>query len=263
MSIAVKEVNNNPPKFLTLPSLSVSEDTPVGRSIFRIVAKDSDIVNDTVTYTLLSAQNVFQVGSSDGVLTLVSQLNRESKDTYLISVLATDVVYPSLSTSISMTISVEGTNDNNPVFDQSLYSVTVSENAKTGTTLLTVKATDADTGLNAELRFVVSSGDDVENFLLDSYTGELAVRWNLNYERKSTYKLIVVAHDLGTPQRSSSTTVSVTVTDVHDFTPVFVDSPYTFYAYEEMAATNPILIGQLSATDLDSPGVFTSILQHT
>ena len=88
-----------------------------------------------------------------------------------------------------------------------------------GTKLLTVSATDLDTGLNGEIRYIIRSGDPNEDLWLDSHLGHLYIQKRLDYERKTQYELQVVAQDLGDPQRADTASVTLTVTDVNDNAP--------------------------------------------
>ena len=54
----------------------------------------------------------------------------------------------------AVTIRVTDTNDNPPVFGQQLYSTTIPEDTASAVELTTVTASDADSGLNAELAYV-------------------------------------------------------------------------------------------------------------
>lgn len=48
----------------------------------------------------------------------------------------------------TLTVTIVDINDNAPLFDQSLYDVTVGESQAIGVPLITVSATDADFGVN-------------------------------------------------------------------------------------------------------------------
>ena len=66
---------------------------------------------------------------------------------YILVVRASDGGQPtSLSSTVSVYVNVADVNDNTPVFDPSSYSDEVDEAAPLGTSVLTVTATDQDTG---------------------------------------------------------------------------------------------------------------------
>lgn len=226
----------------------------MGSSVFQVVAEDLD--GGQVSYALAGDQGisaVFQIGPNNGTVTLLSRLNRETIDGYRITVTASIFNLVQLTSScLNMTIIVGDVNDHDPVFDRSNYSAALSENTMTGSLVLTVSASDLDSGINGEIRYRIVSGNDRSDFLLDSFTGDLYVKWPLNYEIQSVYVLMIVASDLGQPPRLSTATAVVTVTGVHGFTPVFDQSPFVVYAYEGLFGF-PIDVAWLNAVDRDAP----------
>lgn len=52
-----------------------------------------------------------------------------------------------------MVIKIQDENDNAPEFSQSGYTAVVPENVPTGFSVLTVKATDKDSGVNSEISY--------------------------------------------------------------------------------------------------------------
>ena len=51
-----------------------------------------------------------------------------------------------LTSTVTVYINVDDINDNAPIFDPSTYSYEIWENATIGTSILSVKATDTDSG---------------------------------------------------------------------------------------------------------------------
>jgi len=121
-------------------------------------------------------------------------------------------------------------NDNAPVFQQSHYTVNISEAAPVGTSVVTVSATDADTGSNAHLSFRTephrASPGDVSLFYIDAGRGLILIRQQLDREQASQLMFVVVASDAGVPSLSSSALVTVNVGDVNDNSPTFDQTAY-------------------------------------
>lgn len=63
------------------------------------------------------------------------------------------------SASTIVQVTVLDINDCQPTFDQGMYTVDISENLPTGSSVTSVGATDCDEGDNAELRYSISGGD--------------------------------------------------------------------------------------------------------
>jgi len=121
-------------------------------------------------------------------------------------------------------------NDNAPAFQQTEYMVNISEAAPVGTSILTLSATDADTGSNAHVLFHVephpSVPDDASLFYIDAERGLLLVRQGLDREQAAQLKFVVVASNAGIPSLSSSVVVTVNVADVNDNSPTFDQTAY-------------------------------------
>lgn len=74
-----------------------------------------------------------------------------------------------------MHIEVEDLNDNAPVFHPDRYTVSVSSHAQPGTEILSVLATDRDSGRFGQVTYGVLPGDMSSLFALDKHTGIVAV----------------------------------------------------------------------------------------
>ncbi|KAK6317621.1 hypothetical protein J4Q44_G00130210 [Coregonus suidteri] len=59
------------------------------------------------------------------------------------------------------------------------------------------------------------------HFQINSHTGEISTRIRLDREQQSSYQLIIVVQDGGTPPRSATGTAHITILDENDNSPVF------------------------------------------
>jgi len=86
-------------------------------------------------------------------------------------------------------------NDNAPVFDSHQYSVNISEAAPVGTALLTLSASDADTGVNARLSYRAephpAAPDDVALFHVDAERGLVLIRGALDREQAARLRYVL------------------------------------------------------------------------
>ena len=64
--------------------------------------------------------------------------DRESRDSYQLSVICSDLGSPSLSSQVVVRVKITDDNDVTPTFDRELYSASVSENNRVGATILQV-----------------------------------------------------------------------------------------------------------------------------
>lgn len=65
---------------------------------------------------------------------------------YILVVQAQDTGRPSLSSTVTVYFNVQDLNDNAPIFDPMSYSDEVFENITVGSSVLSVSATDQDSG---------------------------------------------------------------------------------------------------------------------
>ena len=121
------------------------------------------------------------------------------------------------------------------------------EDEAVGSKLLTISATDLDTGLNGDIRYVIRSGDPNGDLWLDSHLGHLYVQRRLDYERRPRYELEVVAEDLGDPRRADTATVTVTVTDVNDNAPQVTTINYPVPVPDTASVITPVITINYSA----------------
>ncbi|KAJ0179077.1 hypothetical protein K1T71_004789 [Dendrolimus kikuchii] len=143
-----------------------------------------------------------------------------------------------------------GENLHSPEFIDFPVEVKVNESVALGTSLVRLKARDRDLGYNGLLVFTISGGDADSAFRIDSETADLQVIGYLDRERESEYYLNVTVFDLGTPRRSASRLLPITVLDVNDNRPRFEKTLASFRVTEN--ALNGTAIFHANATDRDS-----------
>ncbi|XP_067948846.1 protocadherin Fat 4-like [Watersipora subatra] len=253
VTVSIEDKNDNDPVFTPPYVVQVNEAAEVDAVVATIVATDADIgANGAVTYSLLSHTDIFSLGFTNGNLKILSSLNREATANYSLRVKAEDGGMSPRSTETIFSLIVEDDNDNSPQFDvNQLTTVEVVENQTAGVTLLTLSATDADTGLASELRYYIIAGDPNEDFHLDQLTGSLSVSRSLDFERVQEYSLTVQVEDLGQNARYSTLNIQVKVLDSNDCPPVFYHSPYYVYLQEESTHL-PVELITVKAVDADS-----------
>ena len=206
--VSVSDIPDSVP-FFQPPSfqLTVSESAQAGTSFPLPLADDLDSPRyaiSTYSITQSTAPGVFalqQTNSSDGsvenlMLLLVGKLNREVFASCHVIVTAVDVNNPTLTGRLQVNVSITDVNDNAPTFTKAMYVIDVPENTQPGTTLLTVTATDADSGANGQVSYSLSerSQREVGNlFSINSVTGALSLSEVLDYEAMTTYSFSIVA----------------------------------------------------------------------
>ncbi|XP_069487405.1 protocadherin-23 [Ambystoma mexicanum] len=263
LTIWVSDVNDNAPIF-TQDSYQVQlqELTPVHTSVLPVSATDRDSEqNGVISYRILSPPRGFAINPIDGLVFTDQQISSEENSTVIqLLVEAKDHGSPALSTVVSVGIQIQDINNHAPFFTNAPYSVAVSEDISVGTTMLTFSAVDHDWSHdNSYIDYILISGNTQNTFLVETCTvqsvsphkavGHLVLGSNLDRERISAYRLVILATDRGTPPLNSTTTVFLSVLDANDSPPVFTSEKY----YIEVRESTPVgsLVAVISANDCD------------
>ncbi|XP_036816974.1 protocadherin-16 [Oncorhynchus mykiss] len=270
LTILVEDVNDNAPTFTQdLYQMTLAEHSPAGSAVVTVTATDRDSgENGRVTYRVMSStRDIFYIDPSNGTLFITQQAEFNSENPSILVVIESrDMGTPALSSIATVQVQVTDVNDNAPVFHQSEYRATVSEDGLPGTTILTLEATDGDASRdNCGFDFTIASGNSGNAFQIESSVRFLEGRGfqtvgsvvltgeGLDFEAVSSYNLTVVVSDRGVPQRSSAVSALISVTDTNDNPPVFSRAEYSVVLSEGTAAGTEVL--SLSATDPDSSAV--------
>ncbi|XP_049721123.1 protocadherin Fat 1 isoform X2 [Elephas maximus indicus] len=141
-------------------------------------------------------------------------------------------------------------NTHTPQFGSTLpTSVEIKENHPVGSSVIFMNATDLDTGFNGKLVYAVSGGNEDSCFTIDMETGMLKILSPLDRESTDQYTLNVTVYDLGIPQRAAWRLLGVTVLDVNDNPPEFLQESYFVEVSEDKELGSEII--QVEATDKD------------
>ena len=267
VEIEVLDVNDNAPKFPQSSMKCVIPESSLPGATFTLLsASDPDsTANGIQGYELLTDLTVFGLkvlknldGSTDVRLVLNEQLDRETKDSYSVTVSARDGGQPSLTGSLLVNISIGDTNDNHPEFRNASYHVYVFENSTTDSVILQVEAFDSDIGENGKLTYGLTDRTKQnygDVFGMSSSTGEIFVRASrLDYEVDTLYQLVVYARDMGAVSHSAYCVVIVHVVDINDNAPsvtINTLTPDGVATVSEEAKGNTF-IAHVSAVDLDN-----------
>uniref|UniRef100_A0A3Q2YAN0 Protocadherin-16 n=1 Tax=Hippocampus comes TaxID=109280 RepID=A0A3Q2YAN0_HIPCM len=194
----------------------------------------------------------FGIVPDSGWLFVRSSLDREVKDVYLLTVVATATRGGTGRTgSATVRVTVTDENDNSPKLSRDRAFLAVRENLLAGTGFGRVSATDRDAGPNARLAYRLLHPD--RHFQINSQTGEISTRRALDREQHSSFRLVVVVQDGGTPPRSATGTAHVSVLDENDHAPSFArarpDAELIFQVNEGLPSGS--VVGTMSAKDPD------------
>ena len=110
-----------------------------------------------------------------------------------------------------------------------------------------MKATDADSGINAHLNYTLLPGEYEEIFSIDSLSGNISIIGDLDRERISSITLHVQVTD---GKFNKSTDLFITVLDVNEFPPSFSEPNYKKRIPENASVGDTVIV--VSATDSDA-----------
>lgn len=212
--------NVRPPKF-TKPvyEVQISEGAEINSTVVVVHADDPE--NETISYSIASGDDLRQFNIQDnGVVTVSRKLDREDLTRYQLIIRAEDT--GGLSTSATVNVKVTDINDKNPEFDDHImpYAFNVDE-GKANAYVGMVHAHDADEGINAKVSYFLP--EDVP-FTINTNSGEIRTTNALDYETQSSFKFIVTAKDGAAEPRHGTAMVMISVNDVPDEVPKFIDT---------------------------------------
>ncbi|XP_036379466.1 protocadherin gamma-C5-like isoform X2 [Megalops cyprinoides] len=261
VEVEVQDINDNAPGFLTNTRvLKVAESIAPGARFPLEIAQDPDVAANSVKSYKLSKNDNFVLhvknqidGTTIPELVLEKSLDREKQSVHKLVLTAVDGGNPELSGTAEITILVLDNNDNAPQFERAFYEAALNENAPPGTEILNVKATDLDEGLNGEIQYFF--GDQtpetiVELFDVNTETGDITVKGQLDYEQMSLYKFTILAKDKGNPEMEGHCSVKVEIIDVNDNVPEIIMTSLSSPVREDSIVGTVIAL--ISAKDSDS-----------
>ncbi|XP_015275096.1 PREDICTED: cadherin-19-like [Gekko japonicus] len=263
VTINLSDVNDNPPRFPHRRyHMSISEAAPIGTTVGKIMAEDSDIGdNAAMKYEIEGhASHVFYIISNnktqEGIVILKKRVDYENRSRYEVRVKGINRYIDErfqqdgpFEDTTNLKISVEDA-DEPPVFTSKEYVMEISEGAAVGSFVGAVSARDPDNA-NSPIRYSIVPDNYLKRwFSISEHNGTIIVTKPLDREAAPLHYLIIAATESMNPKQTSNVNVSIQVADVNEYAPEL--SKY----YEIYVCENAIfgqLIQTISAVDKDSP----------
>uniref|UniRef100_A0ABZ3NN59 Protocadherin alpha 3 n=2 Tax=Rattus norvegicus TaxID=10116 RepID=A0ABZ3NN59_RAT len=261
VEVEVKDINDNPPVFpTTQKNLFVSETRALDSRFSLEGASDADIgTNALLTYRLSPSEYFsLEVPTTDELvkpleLVLKKPLDRERDSELHLVVKATDGGKPELTGTLELHITVLDANDNAPAFDRAIYRVKLVENARNGTLVIRLNASDLDEGSNGQILYSFAADIPPKTeatFHIDPVSGEIKVNGKIDFEETNLWKIQAEAVDEGSPPMFGHCTILIEVLDINDNAPKLIVTSLSLPIRED--APVGTVIALISVTDPDS-----------
>ncbi|XP_063377540.1 cadherin-23 [Cydia fagiglandana] len=271
--VNIEDVNDNAPMFLANKyEARLLENERQFENPLVLEARDLDLngtKNSHIEYSIVGGEyrNNFSIDPNLGIVTPAGGLDFEQipgDNTNIrpihLTVRARDFGVPPLSSSVPVTIYVQDVNDHAPMFQQMMYKRSIPEDMPGGTSVLEVKARDGDgSSPNNRVVYRIQRGAS-DKFVIDSRSGVVSVANGSSLDPDKTnpksnrYTLTIVALDggIGEQQLSAAVLVNITIVDVNNKPPAFVE-PGTISVKENTQVGT--LVYRAQAHDPDSQPV--------
>ncbi|XP_040214720.1 cadherin-related family member 4 [Rana temporaria] len=270
VTITVTNVNDIAPQCSpALVMKQVPQDAPVGDVIATFSCTDPDYSSTGLTYSITSnANSLYSFRMMGNQLVINNTLNYDSYEMasvnfqYSATVVVTDNGTPKMTTNIPVFVTVTPVNNYDPkCVDPLTYSI--NENQPFGTVVGQLNATDADYPFN-NLEYSISGPQNPTMFYINPRNGEINLLGPLDYEKQTTYSLVINLVDLNNDilqdpqkQRLGSCTITIDVLDYNDNPPICTPPYYEVTIYSTNSTAIPVK--SLTCSDID----VTSVLSYT
>ncbi|KAM9578811.1 protocadherin-7 isoform 1-T2 [Guaruba guarouba] len=161
------------------------------------------------------AASIFSIENDTGTIFSTVSFDREQQTSYTFKVKAVDGGEPPRSATATVSLFVMDENDNAPTVtfpSNSSYTV-LPPSSNMRTVVATVAATDADTGLNADLNYSIIGGNPFKLFEIDPASGVVSLVGKLAPKHYGLHRLVVQVNDSGQPPQSTTTLLHVFVNE--------------------------------------------------
>uniref|UniRef100_A0A8C2DRB0 Cadherin domain-containing protein n=1 Tax=Cyprinus carpio TaxID=7962 RepID=A0A8C2DRB0_CYPCA len=264
VTVTLTDINDNPPKFSKGSyEFTIPEDLGIGKPGGRVKANDRDIgENAKSAYSIIGGdeRDVFEIvtdaQTQEGILRLKKPLDFESKKSYNLTVVATNIRADSITggpymDQATVKIIIEDA-DEPPVFTKSAYLFDVHENAAINTVIGAVAARDQD-ATHSQVRYFIDRHTDLERqFNINVDDGKITLAKPLDRETDMWHNITVTATEVRNHSQISRAIVAIKVLDINDNAPEFATE------YEAFLCENG-KPGQVRGHESDPPVASPSI----
>ncbi|XP_053568619.1 protocadherin Fat 4-like [Bombina bombina] len=245
--VHVEDMNDEGPTFEhpTYNKVMLNKSSYPGSLVIDLNVTDE---KDGIHYSITdgNSEGLFVISNSTGHIFLIKDLPKHNNLlSYALTITATDIGVPPLSTATKVFVTIASSNVSVPVFSADYYTAEpLSDSALPSTVVIQTSAL-----YNKPLYYYFTSGNDKDYFSIDPFTGTIRTKKVLN-TLDFPIDLRVRVTDSTNLNIFSEALVHVTVIDDNKFAPVFPAPVMEVKLKEEQPY--PLLITQLHAVDNDT-----------
>lgn len=255
--LKVLDVNDNKPliiinTFTDFSDARIMENSPQSTFVAHVSVFDSDQgSNGEVVCELSNTEDFYlnNIQRNQYKIETSYVLDRETTAKYFLEINCEDLGQNPLRSSANLTVVVLDENDNSPVFSQPAYSEVLPENNPPDSYIMQLNASDLDEGPNGKVQFEIIGGL-TQLVYINRNTGVIRASDQFDFEKTKKLQFTVKVKDGGSPPRSSTARVTITILDLNDRPPIFSQHEYEFKVQENQLKYTPV--GKVVAADEDS-----------
>ncbi|XP_063045530.1 protocadherin alpha-8-like isoform X3 [Engraulis encrasicolus] len=257
--VNVMDVNDNIPVFSKpLYKTQIHENVPPSTSVVIVQATDlDDGMNGEIVYSIVSHDssddlNMFTINPLTGEITVTGDVDHETNTAVEIRVKATDKGHSPRSAFCKVLVEVLDVNDNVPEISVTSLEDLIQEDSPVGTMvgLITIKDDDAGKNGAVNLKIKGSVPFKIENTYKNKYS--LIVDGPLDRETTAVYNVTITATDEGSPPLSSTSVITVRLSDVNDNAPQFPEPVINIYVKENSPVGSVLYTVSAFDPDIDN-----------
>lgn len=268
LTILLVDTNDNVPEFNENYVFYVAENRPKDYTVGRVTAEDKDEGRHARVYYYIEAGNedgAFYIDKSDGTIYTNKSFDRETRDTYVLTILGAndpDLYVSSQSVGsignpehghVNVTVHILDENDSSPVFERTDYYAGINSMANINEFVAKVTASDLDLGDNGTLHYYVAgaylykygslkpSGSIIPSPFNVTQDGKLVTSGYMAEYNQDRFSVEIVAKETAPPERYAMTRVHVWVFEPSQLIRVILSRPP-----EEVNRARDEIIGELS-----------------
>ncbi|KAL4640270.1 protocadherin-18 isoform X1 [Arapaima gigas] len=232
-TVQVLDENDNPPRFeKSKYEIFKSENNVPGAYLTSVVASDPDLdKNGQISYSILEGfvegkhiLTYVTIDPSNGAIYALRSFDYEDVNRITFVVQARDSGDIQLVSNTTVVLSILDENDNPPVIvvPQLLNytaDVSISKYAEVDHLITVVRATDKDSGVNAELTCSIVAGNEAGYFTMDPRKCEIRANVSMEEVPLEYLELLVMVQDKGATRLSAKAVLKCTLYENIDIHP--------------------------------------------